>query len=120
MDDDSLRAEREAFAAWCKTARVDGDGVTTQFRAFAWQGWQARASLPATERRADGVLVPVNRWEVGIRRIVALLWGNRREFEVDEVVETVRALVASPVNDGDDEALVTAVLAAAPAQGDAP
>lgn len=68
----------------------------------------------ATEVRADGKTVRVDRWEVGIRRIVALLWGNRREFEVDEVVEAVRALVPCPVNEGDDEGLVRAVLASAP------
>lgn len=48
-----------------------------------------------------------------MRRIVALLWGNRREFEIDDVVEAVRKLVNDDIND-DDEALVRAVLAAAP------
>ena len=62
------------------------------------------------EVRADGKRVRVDRWEVAIRRIVALLWGNRHEFEVDEVVAAVRDLIPEP-ND-DDEGLVRAVLAA--------
>lgn len=62
------------------------------------------------EVRADGMRVRKDRWQVGIRRIVALLWGNRKEFEIDEVVEAVRALVPQPFSDGDDEALVRAVL----------
>ena len=67
------------------------------------------------EVRADGKRVRNDRWQIGIRRIVALLWGNRREFEIDEVVEAVRGLVPNPHAEGDDEARVSAVLAA-PAQ----
>jgi hypothetical protein len=63
---------------------------------------------PEFETRADGERVRVDRWQVGIRRIVALLWGNRREFEVDEVVEAVRGLISAPKDD--DESLVRAVL----------
>lgn len=62
------------------------------------------------EVRADGERVRKDRWQVGIRRIVALLWGNRKEFEIDEVVEAVRVLVPRPVAEGNDEALVRAVL----------
>jgi len=62
------------------------------------------------EVRADGMRVRKDRWQVGIRRIVALLWGNRKEFEIDEVVEAVCALVPQPFADGDDEALVRAAL----------
>jgi hypothetical protein len=62
------------------------------------------------EVRADGKRVRKDRWQVGIRRIVALLWGNRKGFEIDEVVEAVRALVPQPFSDGDDEALVRAAL----------
>lgn len=60
------------------------------------------------EIRADGVRARKDRWEVGIRRIVALLWGNRHAFEVDEVVEAVRVLIPEPKLD--DEGLVQAVL----------
>ena len=67
-----------------------------------------------TEVRADGQTVLVHRWEIGIRRIVALLWGNRQEFEVDDVVEAVRKLAPEPRDD--DEGLVRAVLAAPTAQ----
>lgn len=66
---------------------------------------------PETEVRADGQTVRVDRWQVGIRRIVALLWGNRAKFEVDEVVEAVRALIPEPKED--DEGLVRGVFAQA-------
>lgn len=71
------------------------------------------------ETRADGARVRKDRWEVGIRRIVALLWGNKREFEVDEVIDAVRALVPQPVNEGDDERLVRAVLEPTPPKAEA-
>ena len=64
-------------------------------------------AAPELETRADGELVRVDRWEWGIRRIVALLWGNRHAFEVDEVVDAVRGLVPTP-ND-DDESLCATV-----------
>lgn len=54
------------------------------------------AAEDSRETRADGARVRKDRWEIGIRRIVALLWGNRRQFEVDEVVEAVRGLVPCP------------------------
>lgn len=60
---------------------------------------------PALEVRADGQTVRRDRWEWGMRRIVALLWGNRHEFEIDDVVEAVRKLVPAPHDDGDSEAL---------------
>lgn len=63
------------------------------------------------EVRADGKRVSKDRWQIGIRRIVALLWGNRREFEIDEVIEAVRGLVPNPHAEGDDEARVSAALA---------
>ncbi len=66
------------------------------------------------EVRADGVRVRKDRWQTGIRRIVALLWGNRHEFEVDEVVEAVRKLIPAPHTD--DEALCNAILSPAPGQ----
>lgn len=60
------------------------------------------------ETRQDGKRVHKARWEVGIRRIVALLWGNEREFEIDEVVEAVRALLKNP--NLNDEGLVKAAM----------
>lgn len=65
------------------------------------------------ELRADGKRVLKARWEYGMRRIVALLWGNRHEFEIDDVVEAVRKLVPNPHTD--DEALADSVFSA---QGD--
>jgi hypothetical protein len=53
------------------------------------------------EVRDDGKRVRKDRWQFGIRRIVALLWGNRHEFEIDDVVEAVRKLVP-PREDGED------------------
>jgi hypothetical protein len=109
----SLRA---AFDAWWAEDHHWGGSLqaacVTAFKA----GVAAERAAPAPvapaefEVRDDGERVRVDRWEVGIRRIVALLWGNRHAFEVDEVVEAVRALVPAP-ND-DDEGLVRAVLAA--------
>ena len=58
------------------------------------------------EVRADGEKVRKDRWEWGIRRIVALLWGNRPAFEVDEVVDAVRGLVPTP-NDEDESLCAT-------------
>lgn len=77
-------------------------------------------AVPEMETRADGKLVRVDRWEWGIRRIVALLWGNRKEFEIDEVVQSVKELV--PYTHEDDESLCTAVerLSAAPPAAAAP
>jgi hypothetical protein len=79
--------------------------------ALAEQQPRPSAQQDEMETRADGVLVRKDRWEVGIRRIVALLWGNRRKFEIDEVVEAVRERLPSLHEDGDDEALCAAVLA---------
>jgi hypothetical protein len=47
------------------------------------------------ERRDDGAIVRKDRWESGIRRIRGRLGDDRREFEVDDVVSAVAALVAS-------------------------
>jgi hypothetical protein len=62
-----------------------------------WLGGQSRESPITTaddawETRNDGQRVRKDRWETGIRRIVGILYGNRTEFEVDEVVEYVRVL----------------------------
>ena len=80
---------------------------------------EQRAAVPtkATEAdefeiRADGCRVRKDRWQIGMRRIVALLWGNRHEFEVDDVVEAVQKLIPEPFNLGDDEHLVRVVLGA--------
>lgn len=48
------------------------------------------------EIRKDGKCVRKDRWEWGIRRIAALLWGNRCEFEIDDVVAAVKLIVAAP------------------------
>lgn len=63
---------------------------------------------PEWEIRADGVVVRKDRWEWAVRRVVALLWGNRKDFECDEVVEAVRSLVPCPHAEGDDESLTHA------------
>jgi hypothetical protein len=51
------------------------------------------AKLEDLEFREDGKIVRKDRWEIGIRRIVGILWNGRREFEIDEIVEAVRNLV---------------------------
>lgn len=47
------------------------------------------------ETRDDGVLVRRDRWKVGFGNIVTVLMGSRTSFEIDEVVEKVRALAVA-------------------------
>lgn len=68
-----------------------------------------KSRAPEVEIRADHTLARKDRWEVTVRRIVALLWGNHWEFECDEVVEAVRQMCFHPDNDA--EQLVSDVLA---------
>lgn len=51
------------------------------------------AKLEDLEFRADGAIVRKYRWETGIRRIVSILGMSRSDFEIDDVVSKVRALV---------------------------
>lgn len=44
------------------------------------------------ETRADGQLVRKDRWETGMRNIAGILTGPRAGFEIEEVVEKVRAI----------------------------
>lgn len=58
------------------------------------------------EFREDGKIVRKDRWEMGIRRIRTVLGDTRREFEIDDVIQAVKALVAAqpPLPDeGGDE-----------------
>ncbi|ENO98640.1 MAG: hypothetical protein QMB75_08855 [Thauera sp.] len=58
------------------------------------------------EFREDGKIVRKDRWEMGIRRIRTALGDTRREFEIDDVIQAVKALVAAqpPLPDeGGDE-----------------
>lgn len=57
------------------------------------------------EFRDDGKIVRKDRWETGIRNIRSVLGDYRREFEISEIVEAIRALVATipaPEEDVDD------------------
>lgn len=45
------------------------------------------------EFRSDGKVVRKDRWETAIRNIRSALGDYRREFDVDDVVSGVRALV---------------------------
>lgn len=47
------------------------------------------------EFRDDGAIVRKDRWENAVRSIRNRLGDYRREFEVSDVVEAVKALVAS-------------------------
>lgn len=47
------------------------------------------------EFREDGKVVRKDRWEMGIRRIRSALGDSRREFEIDDIVSAVNALVAA-------------------------
>lgn len=110
--DAALKELRDA----CKTNPAVQDPGYVGVGIFQWVNSTciAPAPVPApvvpTEVRKDGKTVRKDRWEIGIRRIVALLWGNRHEFEVDDVVDAVAKLVKEPFNDGDDEGLLRAVM----------
>lgn len=47
------------------------------------------------EVREDGKVARKDRWENGIRRIRSALGDQRREFEVEDVVSAVEALIAN-------------------------
>lgn len=50
--------------------------------------------LEDLEFRNDGKVVRKDRWETGIHKIRRVLGDRRREFEIDDVVQAVEALVA--------------------------
>lgn len=56
------------------------------------------------EFRADGKIVRKDRWETGIHRIRHHLGDRRHEFEIDDIVRAVAALVAAlpPRPDNED------------------
>lgn len=54
------------------------------------------------EFRADGKVVRKDRWEIAIRNIRSALGDYRKEFEVDDVVSGVRAIVDSLPDHVDD------------------
>lgn len=66
------------------------------------------ARLEDYEIRGDGKAVRKDRWETGIRRIRAALGDERAEFEIDDVVAAVDALVGmlpdNPEVDDDENA----------------
>lgn len=59
------------------------------------------------EFRSDGKIVRKDRWEQGIHSIRYALGDNRREFEIADIVEAVRALVATvpppPEDEGEED-----------------
>lgn len=59
------------------------------------------------EFRKDGKIVRKDRWETGIHRIRSHLGDERREFEIDDIVKAVEALVAhipsQPKDEGDTD-----------------
>ncbi|RAS18925.1 hypothetical protein DFO50_10281 [Microvirgula sp. AG722] len=61
------------------------------------------AKLEDLELRADGKVVRKDRWEMGIHKIRSALGDTRREFEIDEIVCAVKALVATVPPSPDDE-----------------
>lgn len=61
------------------------------------------ARLEDLEFRNDGKIVRKDRWETGIHRIRCALGDHRREFEIDDVVQAVEAMVATfPVPPDED------------------
>lgn len=61
------------------------------------------AKLEDLEFRADGKIVRKDRWEVGIHRVRNALGDSRREFEIDDIVRAVEALVATVPTPSEDE-----------------
>jgi hypothetical protein len=55
------------------------------------------------EFRADGKIVRKDRWENGIHSIRHALGDSRREFEIEDIVRAVRALVETIPPPPDDE-----------------
>jgi hypothetical protein len=55
------------------------------------------------EFRADGKVVRKDRWENGIHSIRYALGDSRREFEIEDIVRAVRALVETIPPPPDDE-----------------
>lgn len=47
------------------------------------------------EFRSDGKIVRKDRWETGIHRIRSIIGDHRREFEIDDIVMAVQAIVAT-------------------------
>lgn len=62
------------------------------------------ANVEDLEFRADGKVVRKDRWETGIHRLRRVLGDYRREFEIDDIVKAVEALVATiePQQDVED------------------
>lgn len=62
------------------------------------------AKLEDLEFRGDGKVVRKDRWETGIHNIRCALGDRRREFEIDEIVAAVNAMVAAfPAPPDEDE-----------------
>lgn len=51
------------------------------------------AKIEDLEFRGDGKIVRKDRWETGIHRIRQALGDQRREFEIEDIVQAVHALV---------------------------
>lgn len=56
-------------------------------------GMMGRAS--EYETRADGKLVRKDRFKIGFGNIVTILVGSRSEYEIDDIVEKVRAIAVA-------------------------
>jgi hypothetical protein len=61
------------------------------------------AKVEDYEFRSDGKIVRKDRWETGIHRIRSILGDERREFEIDDVVNAVKALVNTIPPQPEDE-----------------
>lgn len=55
------------------------------------------------EFRDDGKVVRKDRWETGIRRIRSIIGDRRREFEIEDVINAVDALVEALPKPEDEE-----------------
>lgn len=62
------------------------------------------ASPDDYEFRSDGRIVRKDRWETGIHRIREAIGDDRNEFEIEDIIRAVEAVVATvPPRADDDE-----------------
>ncbi len=101
--------DRDALAALTERVRTCADDLNTQDEAtvrdelFLIASKMQALATPAAvtgdgedyETRVDGERVRKDRWELGFRNIVTAMVGARTEFEIPDIVQRVREMVAA-------------------------
>ena len=98
----------EEIITWIKDGVPFTLADSTKGAAFTEAEKQAEPRIYAHpddyERREDGKVVRKDRWEWAVRNIVTCLHGPRHKFEIDEIVENVRALAERTKPHSEDSA----------------